>query len=510
MNVFPNYAMDGMSNNGQDPPASPSFADFLPLTNRGSYSQNNGLQRPSQQHPQQQQQQSGNWLQHQPHQQLFNTSNHRAWNPMSPFPNNTNGMHSMSPMMAMQGYNPVNYLPQDVLQDALVMSVPVRQSDEPLLVSTLVEASKCQKSYKMALDSLHGRNNHTSMLWKDYYLDNKYRIDHRVSSLLNQPKNMAPPPDRISQPTRVQNIKRDTPESSKKGSATPPPSIKRRKLTTVSPPPSASGRKTINSMTAPPSPEFNWNLLPPNASIKIPDPPSRSPTPPATVIPRGRGNKFTPEDKSFFLKFLTWRLKHNSSLSRQELCVMLAEQAPHHSHQSWAAFWSNNHDLPDKILAAAHGLEEEEVEDDSESEEEESEPERISPRRRPRYKDPSSDEDDAEMETDGDGDDEPSDDEDFEMPSFDQCKMGKKGHFTDTDFAIVARHIASIPNFRTESFHTKWTSFAEQYSQRTGKSWAEYYRRNERGLHKLAEKIKKSGILNHGTPKGKRKFVADD
>jgi hypothetical protein len=28
-------------------------------------------------------------------------------------------------------------------------------------------------------------------------------------------------------------------------------------------------------------------------------------------------------------------------------------QVPHHNTRSWASHWSNNHDLPDKILASA-------------------------------------------------------------------------------------------------------------------------------------------------------------
>lgn len=181
-------------------------------------------------------------------------------------------------------------------------------------------------------------------------------------------------------------------------------------------------------------------------------------------------------------------------------------QAPHHSTQSWASFWSNNHDLPDKILAAAAGESEEEDED----EEDESEVERVVARRRPKYKESSSEaddqDDDDEEDEDAEGDEDVEEDQDEEVgnvklpASYDESAMGQKGgSFTEADFAICARHVASFPDFREASFTEKWVPFgdkvrgyfcrggcfslltAEQYPQRSAKSWAEYYRRNERG-----------------------------
>ena len=86
-----------------------------------------------------------------------------------------------------------------------------------------------------------------------------------------------------------------------------------------------SRRSTINSLTAP-APVFGNRLPAPNADIKIPDPPSRSPSPPTNIIPQGRGNKYTQEDRDFFVKFVGWRLKQDSSLSRQEICDLLAKK----------------------------------------------------------------------------------------------------------------------------------------------------------------------------------------
>lgn len=91
-----------------------------------------------------------------------------------------------------------------------------------------------------------------------------------------------------------------------------------------------SRRATINSLTAP-APVFDSRLPPPHADIKIPDPPSRSPTPPTKVIPQGRGNKYTPEDREFFIKFIQRALQKNPDLTRNELCEMVAERVSCHT-----------------------------------------------------------------------------------------------------------------------------------------------------------------------------------
>ncbi len=85
------------------------------------------------------------------------------------------------------------------------------------------------------------------------------------------------------------------------------------------------GRKTMNSLSVA-EPIFGNGLSPPNACIKVPDPPSRSPSPPINVVFHGRGNRYTQEDREYFIKFLSWRLKQSPSLSRQELCEMLAKK----------------------------------------------------------------------------------------------------------------------------------------------------------------------------------------
>ena len=102
--------------------------------------------------------------------------------------------------------------------------------------------------------------------------------------------------------------------------------------------PQPGGRSTINSLTAP-SPVYGGRLPAPHAEIKIPDPPSRSPSPPTNVIPhRGRGNKYTKEDRDFFIKFVGWRLKQDPSLTRYDICNLLAEKV---SSQTFASFLSS-------------------------------------------------------------------------------------------------------------------------------------------------------------------------
>ncbi|KAJ7790158.1 hypothetical protein B0H14DRAFT_3891339 [Mycena olivaceomarginata] len=128
------------------------------------------------------------------------------------------------------------------------------------------------------------------------------------------------------------------------------------------------GRRTINSLTTHTA-VYNEHIPPPNSQLRIPVPPSRSPTPPTEVIPHNRGgNKFTPEDRRYFIRFIQWRLTCDPTLLRNELCELLAAkvsnghvyhrfrdvdvQTPHHNRGSWGAYWSTHHDLPDKILAS--------------------------------------------------------------------------------------------------------------------------------------------------------------
>ncbi|KAG6841951.1 hypothetical protein C0991_005131 [Blastosporella zonata] len=379
------------------------------------------------------------------------------------FPNN------MGPMGAFN----MPFFPPQMMQDAFIVPPPVEATEEKIILQTLVERRSRRETFKDALNSLHGKNGHTASQWKDYYLDHKDRLDETISVYLNPPK------------VALQAIKKPSP-SAFKVEPSPPRSLPPKRSTSVQrpPQPAAGKRSTINSLTAP-TPVFGDRLPAPNAEIRIPNPPSRSPSPPNIVIPQGRGNKYTPEDRDFFLKFIAWRLKGDPTLTRNDLCSLLAEKAPHHTAQSWASYWSNKHDVPDKILAAAKG-------DDSDSDESESEQEEKRPvRRRPKYKDSSSEEEDeedvnnAQSEPESDGDD----DEPIKMMS--ESDMGPRGGpFTDADLYVTAKYTLSMPNFDDASGKERWQPYSER---RSAKSWGEYYRRNEDAITRLARKMKKHG-----------------
>ncbi|KAJ7071174.1 hypothetical protein C8F01DRAFT_419871 [Mycena amicta] len=164
---------------------------------------------------------------------------------------------------------------------------------------------------------------------------------------------------------------------------------------------------------------------------------------------------------------------------RTELCEELAQKAPHHTAQSWRAYWCSNHDLPDKILARARndldqnltqprpGMRQQHVygEHDSDSE----------------LSEPPSEEEESDV-----------DDEELEIPTDDESKMGEAGSpYTDADLGCVVRHIASFSNWEDASYKEKWHAFAEKYSQRSHKSWNEYYRRSEKRILQLARKVQK-------------------
>lgn len=86
-------------------------------------------------------------------------------------------------------------------------------------------------------------------------------------------------------------------------------------------------------------------------------------------------------------------------------------------------------------------------------------------------------------------------DEDVEIPSFDESAMGGKGEpFTDADLGVVARYMATFADFKQATSQEKWAPFAEKYPQRSSKSWAEFYRRNERRLDLIAAKIREHNL----------------
>ncbi|KAK7468735.1 hypothetical protein VKT23_003238 [Stygiomarasmius scandens] len=455
-----------------------------------------------------------------------------------------NGMNGIPMNMGMSNFN-MPMFSQQFLHDALALSAPVVVADEPLLVSALVASRARQENYKDALNNLHGKNSHSAILWKDYYLEHKDRLDEQVSIAIKNGEVEGPrlvktakkpaldsfkdfdssSPIRSSSPAGVPTkLRGHPPKASTSQSSTSRAASSSKSSTPVhdfSMAASGSRRQTINSLTVH-TPVYNKRLPPPNSQVIVPEPPSRSPSPPTRIVPHVRGNRFTDEDKEFFIKFISWRLKNDASLGRNELCDELERKAPHHTSASWNSYWSNHHDLPDKILANAHARDYEEEDGD----EEESGKKFVG--QRPRYKDSSSEEEELSEEDEYNL----SDDEDIEIPmSFDENAMGGSGSpFTDADYAIVSRHVASISDFDRATFREKWDTFHGKHPQRSAKSWAEFFRREEKRIRKLAKKIREQGLINdsktepaqerkitwdapgdmNGPPKAKRKFILDD
>lgn len=362
----PHHAMNGYHPNNGASTSSHNYDDYpashpnQPLFNSNHHHQPQQQSQPIQQRPPQNQWSQGMKMNGQqpvpPQNQL--PFNQPPWSNQIPllstFPNNMN---------AIPGFN-MNLIPQQIIQEAYALSVPVTASDEPTLVSKLLSARKRGESYKEALNSLHGVldflssstvsylvtnkkvqvGGHSASLWKDYYLDHKDRIDAWIAMCLqkdNDKSSVDLPKSASSErghntsfvgTAKKPSFKRESsPSVSTRVSASAPLVKPSKKTNHPTPPlpleqPPNSRRSTINSITAP-APVFGSRLPAPNAEIKIPEPPSRSPSPPTNVIPhRGRGNKYTKEDREFFINFVGWRLKQDPSLTRQDICDLLAEK----------------------------------------------------------------------------------------------------------------------------------------------------------------------------------------
>jgi len=123
-----------------------------------------------------------------------------------------------------------------------------------------------------------------------------------------------------------------------------------------------------------------------------------------------------------------------------------------------------HHDLPDKILAAAHGKIVAQGDGAGLSDDES----KRSSRKRPRYEDPSSEEDgDDPQEGDGDTSASISEDDDSDdgipVKRWIATDMGQKGEpFTEADMYMVAKHIAEHPNWEQATHRERWEAFAEK------------------------------------------------
>jgi hypothetical protein len=134
---------------------------------------------------------------------------------------------------------------------------------------------------------------------------------------------------------------------------------------------------------------------------------------------------------------------------------------PHHTSISWASHWHARHELADKILAVAQGPLSPE---DSHSES--SAPGAPPFARRPRYDvDRSSascsDSESADDESVSDVGDKRSQFEDVDTEE-DVASMGGSGSpFTGADARVMARYIASLPDWATLGYKGRWVPFEE-------------------------------------------------
>jgi hypothetical protein len=125
--------------------------------------------------------------------------------------------------------------------------------------------------------------------------------------------------------------------------------------------------------------------------------------------------------------------------------------------QSWASHWSNNHDIPDKILAAARGIELDTEESDSEEEEV------VPVKQRPKYKDVTTSEESEESTLEEVSESEDDESDQKPLRRWTEDDMGEKGGpFTDADSYIAAKYLASFPDFDGATSRERWGPFHDK------------------------------------------------
>ncbi|KAG1749851.1 uncharacterized protein EDB91DRAFT_1109985 [Suillus paluster] len=482
----------------------------------------------------------------QPQQNMQNGQHMTQQHPQSinvPTPATANSIQHALPNPALDHL--VSVFPQQVMQDFYRLSAPVGQSpnDDSILTQALFQSKQSGKTYRQALEGLHGVNNHAANLWKDYYLDHHDRFDVLVARLAE--KNQQPskavkkPFTSIPAATQSTSPQRDRERDSRKRQPSPSPPLrqsrppKRSTPTAISTTPSLGyrppkrPRATLNSLSAPLLPaNLPPKLMSLQADIILPPPPSRSPTPPTRIEAGTNGNKYTEEDRAYFLKFISWRLSQDASLTKKELCAMLHEKAPHHSAPSWTSHWHNRHDIADKILHSFQGEEDEDGDEDEDEDEEnsdspntpsevdeDSESEVIrqttSSRRhtRPTARVPNT-KTVASRRVTSFARRSPSRSSDIHDPSAttdtDEADMGAMGGlFTPADWRIIAKYVARTPGWNDMVSRERWEGFLERFpnSERSDKSWAEFYRRNEDAILSLAAHYKGTKWLSNSSIK---------
>ncbi|KAG2120725.1 uncharacterized protein F5147DRAFT_563059 [Suillus discolor] len=435
--------------------------------------------------------QNHQWQQHQQSMQIngHHTAQQQQPNCNVPVAPNVNSIQHAFPNPS---FDLASVVPQQLMQDFLRLTIPVGQSpnDDSILAQALFDCKQSGKTYRQALEGLHGVNNHAANLWKDYYLDHHDRFDVLVARLAekSQTSKAVKKPFSSSRAstsaTKSASPLNNRDRDSRKRQSSPSPPLRQSRPPKRSTPtaisttqslgyrPPKRPRATLNSLSAPLLPtNLPSKLMPLQADITLPRPPSRSPTPPTRIEAGTNGNRYTEEDRAYFLKFISWRLSQDASLTKKELCAMLNEKAPHHSAPSWASHWHARHDIADKIL---HSFQGDEDEDEDEEEDEEDEENSDSPNAL------SDAVEDSETEV-------------IRQTTSILPDMGAiGGSFTPADWRIIARYVARTPGWNDMVGRERWEGFLEKFpdSERSEKSWGEFYRRNEDAIMSLAAHYK--------------------
>ncbi|VDB90300.1 unnamed protein product [Peniophora sp. CBMAI 1063] len=207
------------------------------------------------------------------------------------------------------------------------------------------------------LEDMHGRHGHPVEWWKDYYLIHQTRLDALVATVnrrafptstattqanagSSKPSASAPirkrrrTPPPVASGSNTTGFADDTQESS---SGRPLKASRRvRESGEIS-----SGRRTSQGGSAPVSEAQGSRtdlVIPSTLPSEPPQPSTRS-----VALQSGK-NSYTPEDISLFINTILWHAKSDPEASlktlKKDILLDVAAKATHHSHGSWAAYWS--------------------------------------------------------------------------------------------------------------------------------------------------------------------------
>ncbi|EIM92142.1 uncharacterized protein STEHIDRAFT_106750 [Stereum hirsutum FP-91666 SS1] len=351
--------------------------------------------------------------------------------------------------------------------------------DEVILITALREAEQNGLNRNLVFSGLHGHNDHTANSWRDYYLDNKSRIDSAVSKYSEasiSAGTVAEPPHRSPSPIHIKPEKKRKHRSASPSSSAIPTNSRRATNNSLS--------ASVDNVHVKKSPKLSRHHMnaSPSSGWRIPElsepPPSQEPIPPTTVIKTRGGNKFTDDDMNYFFLYMTYELRSNPLLSKGAFCAQLAEKTPHHSANSWL---SKFYQLPaadaywDKLVCGATH-EDRMSEDDTEA---------------PMDSDSSEYDDDDESEYSAEQGRDVSGDEELADGRISR-QHRRLGPMTDDEMQLLARWIADHADWSSQTGRERWVSFMEQNpSGRSSRGWGKIYSLHKRQILNQAEKLKK-------------------